>query len=104
MTCEKCGKCCKIITLHPLTFRYDLEWLNLRNGYMIGGVAVFDVVCEWMGPDGFCKDYAHRPRLCRAFPFTKSNFLKELGCKYFEEGGDLNIYVNETIGAKGTLS
>ena len=107
MSCDSCGKCCKIITLHPSWFEYDLQWMLLRRGKICGDVAVFYSPCEWINEEGKCKNYENRPAFCRTNPKEESVFLKALGCKFFEKpvdpNADLSVYRCECVGALGRL-
>ena len=78
--CNTCGQCCRYLTLvdrgRPVTSRAQFERLvRDQPEYAIfrplgerdaDGFLCF--ACSLLGEDGRCRDYVHRPALCRAYP------------------------------------
>ena len=78
---NKCGTCialcCRYFALevdapqHPKDFD-DLRWYLLHDRTQIFTegrswfVQIFNK-CSWLGDDGRCKDYEHRPSICREY-------------------------------------
>lgn len=76
--CKKCGECCQALAIqYPdffnhlprvlnLTikwhkFRYGFSYLNRESNYLL-------YRCNLTRPDGTCRIYHFRPRLCREYP------------------------------------
>lgn len=95
--CNKCGTCCRNITLQ---FRgkfisteeefEEIKTLNSKyehfemNGYNSKGVMLFK--CKSLLENNTCKEYLFRSLVCRKYPIADQNFIK-LGGELFDECG-----------------
>jgi Fe-S-cluster containining protein len=97
--CRGCGACCRHMG-HPTFVRPDgglaaeEQWLTLPEdlkaeiiGYMarmkeeyLAGLREanddYGEPCCWLGPDGECKNYEHRPQVCRDFEVGGEDCLR----------------------------
>ena len=81
--CKGCGACCRHVG-HPMFVRagfFDSEpageeaWQNLPEDLKREVSDYLDALdgddlgesCIWLEPDGTCRHYEHRPRVCREF-------------------------------------
>lgn len=88
--CLDCGNCCA--TTPPIVNATDARRLarHLRMGEAAfaeaylrrdedGDTVMAATPCPFLGPDRLCAVYEARPRACRAYPHTDTDFSKHLG-------------------------
>jgi Fe-S-cluster containining protein len=80
-TCRQCGRCCMTLFIALRNVPADgdeqelARWMALHHcepmRYADGSLAVqVPLVCQWLEHDGEryrCRDYEHRPRVCREY-------------------------------------
>jgi hypothetical protein len=98
--CAACGICCQYIVLHPSWFKYDMDFLEVRNGILVGNKAFFYAPCKELAEDGKCRIYDHRPKFCGPGNETNYDELRVLGCRYTDQDdpGVIKIHVSDTFG------
>ena len=108
MSCKQCGTCCKYFVAHISEFAYDIAYIKARDGILIGQKVFFHHPCKHLLENGKCGIQDRKPRFCQPGYETNYKELQKLGCKYLEKDldadGNLNIHINETVGATGKLS
>jgi Fe-S-cluster containining protein len=84
--CKKCGNCCRYLVMDISAFDGDMQWLVIRKGKRFGDWALLPMVCPLLRNSG-CSIQNHKPRYCKEFPgkFEGQEWLKALGCRYFED-------------------
>ena len=102
--CLKCGKCCNhmysIDTYTENEFKI-MQFLfpQYRRFYIKGkdeeGNFIF--ACKLVSEDGLCKDYKHRPRMCRKYPAKRIYYPGKLheGCGYTVNIKTFDDYLNK---------
>ena len=94
--CNRCGACCRHLALFlgREKIRDEEDFIKLKEAFpeyerfrIIGrhpsGILIF--ACSMVGENNLCRDYAHRPQICKAFPCEESfDFLNHMpeGCGY----------------------
>jgi len=92
MACKSCGNCCRYHIFEPWQFKFDMEWLKVRQGWMSGKLAVVPTLpCQHLkGND--CMIHDHKPQFCKDYPGKQEDCIPEwmdaMGCKFFEEEED----------------
>lgn len=79
--CKKCGKCCNLLAIQypnflnrfPRLLNTTIKWHQLRYNFLYlnkeGNYLLYQ--CNYPRPDGTCRIYRFRPRLCREYPRLK---------------------------------
>ncbi len=83
LPCAECNAlCCRYMAVEVDTPETeedydDVRWYLLHRNVRVlidregDWLVAFDSPCEWLGEDGRCRDYEHRPLLCRSYPHGK---------------------------------
>ena len=89
--CRGCGACCRHVG-HPMFLRYagpgqpaEPAWRSLPRRLKREVLAYlkakgprddYGEPCIWLEPDGTCRHYEHRPRVCRDFEAGEEDCLR----------------------------
>lgn len=87
--CRRCGNCCRYHIFEPWQFKYDMEWLKVRQGWMHGRLAVVPTLpCQHLDGND-CTLHDKLPPFCEDYPGKQEDcipeWLEAMGCKFFEE-------------------
>jgi hypothetical protein len=85
--CKHCGACCKWLVIEAAGVDYDADWIVGRRGIARGPYVFLPSRCKFIGKDnkGCTLHGDKKPKYCREWPKQNWDFLKYLGCKYFED-------------------
>ena len=84
--CKLCGECCKWLAIGKVKNSEGdyARWIKMRGGKIVGEVGFVPSKCSYVESGDRCGVYDNRPAFCKVFPQEGLNFLKELGCKYYD--------------------
>lgn len=86
-SCKNCGLCCKYLVIPASSVDYDADWTVGRRGIVRGPYILLPSRCKFIVSDNkSCVLHGDKkPSYCRTWPKQNWDFLKYLGCKYFED-------------------
>ena len=84
--CKLCGECCRWLCIgkeegNDEEFR---KWVRYRQGRIRDGYVFLPSKCDMLESGGRCAVQDAKPQYCREFPKHKPEYLKALGCKYYD--------------------
>jgi Fe-S-cluster containining protein len=87
-SCKRCGECCKWISIGKVDTNNDTgeyaRFVLVRGGKIVNGNAFLPSKCPYIESDNLCGVFDKRPTFCKVFPIEEMEWLKDLGCKYYE--------------------
>jgi Fe-S-cluster containining protein len=84
--CKLCGLCCRWLAVGKVDNEQGdyARWIKLRGGRVVNHIGFLPSKCDYIESGQRCGIYNTRPAFCKIFPEDGLNFLKELGCKYYD--------------------